>query len=118
MGTPTRPTDKKLKNSQHFKRKQPPSGAVFLWGDAMTAAEKKLAIEIKRARLKLYLQAERAILSGQSYEIEGLKLTRANLKDVRDAIAKIESDIEKLSRRKGARMKFVVPVDEFRVGRW
>lgn len=80
--------------------------------------ENKQKIEIKRARLKLYLQAEKSILSGQSYEIEGLKLTRANLKDVRDTIARIESDITKLSRRRGARMKYVVPVDKIRVGRW
>ncbi|MDR3265030.1 MAG: DUF6148 family protein [Synergistaceae bacterium] len=67
--------------------------------------------EIKKARLKLYLAAEKAILSGQSYEIEGLKLTRANLKDVQTMIAQLETAVEKLSGNGRARLKFVVPKD-------
>ena len=68
-------------------------------------------LEIKKARLKLYLKAEIAILSGQSYEIEGLKLTRANLKDVQDMIMRLENDVAKLSGEKRTRIKFVVPKD-------
>jgi hypothetical protein len=68
-------------------------------------------LETKKARLKLYLKAEIAVLSGQSYEIEGLKLTRANLKDVQDMITRLESDIAKLSGKRRARTKFIVPVD-------
>ena len=67
-------------------------------------------LEIKKARLKLYLAAEIAILKGQSYEIEGLKLTRANLKDVQSMIAQLESEIAKFGKRP-ARMKYIVPKD-------
>ena len=66
---------------------------------------------LKKARLKLYLAAEKAILSGQSYEIEGLKLTRANLKDVQTMIARLEAAIEKLSGKQRAGTKFIVPID-------
>ena len=45
--------------------------------------EKKMAkttikeqLHIAESRLALYYKAEKAILAGQSYEIEGLKLTR------------------------------------------
>ncbi len=50
-------------------------------------------IERKKERLNLYLQAEQAILSGQSYEVEGLKLTRADLKTVEDMIEALERAI-------------------------
>ena len=50
-------------------------------------------IERKKERLNLYLQAEQAILSGQSYEIEGLKLTRADLKTVENMIEALERAI-------------------------
>jgi hypothetical protein len=69
-------------------------------------------LEIKKARLKLYLKAEIAILSGQSYEIEGLKLTRANLKDVQNMISRLETSVAKLSGKRRARMKYIVPKDE------
>jgi hypothetical protein len=69
-------------------------------------------LETKKARLKLYLKAEIAVLSGQSYEIEGLKLTRANLKDVQDMITRLENDIAKLSGKRRTRTKFIVPRDE------
>jgi hypothetical protein len=68
-------------------------------------------LEIKKARLKLYLAAEKAILSGQSYEIEGLKLTRANLKDVQTMVGKLEAEVSALSGGRRARMKFIVPRD-------
>jgi hypothetical protein len=68
-------------------------------------------LEVKKSRLRLYLTAEKAILSGQSYEIEGLKLTRANLKDVQTMIAKLEAAVEALSGNGRARLKYVVPMD-------
>jgi hypothetical protein len=68
-------------------------------------------LEVKKARLRLYLAAEKAILSGQSYEIEGLKLTRANLKDVQTMVTKLEAAVEKLSGGGGARLKYIVPRD-------
>ena len=55
----------------------------------------KEQIHIAESRLALYYKAEKAILSGQSYEIEGLKLTRANLKDVQSMINTLESKISR-----------------------
>ena len=53
-------------------------------------------IELTQSRLALYLKAEKAILAGQSYEAEGLKLTRANLADVQSMISKLEVKLANL----------------------
>ncbi|MBQ7578611.1 MAG: hypothetical protein IJT21_10150 [Synergistaceae bacterium] len=71
----------------------------------MTAKEKLYLLE---SRLTLYLKAEKAILSGQSYEVEGLKLTRANLKDVQTMITKLQADISALEQQIKRRPKFRV----------
>ena len=63
----------------------------------------KEQIQIAEARLMLYYKAEKAILSGQSYEVEGLKLTRANLKDVQNMIAALENKISALKSRQRGR---------------
>lgn len=39
-----------------------------------------------QTQLDAYLAAETAVLSGQSYEIAGRKLTRANLADIQSGI--------------------------------
>ena len=59
------------------------------------ADNEKLAVA--KARLTLYYKAEKAILSGQSYEIEGLRLTRADLGKVQDMIADLENKVDCLS---------------------
>lgn len=41
---------------------------------------------IQNERLKMYLEAERAVLTGQSYTIGNRTLTRANLATIRAAI--------------------------------
>ena len=66
----------------------------------------KEQIHIAESRLALYYKAEKAILSGQSYEIEGLKLTRANLKDVQSMINTLESKISALNAKLRGRAKF------------
>ena len=66
----------------------------------------KEQIHIAESRLALYYKAEKAILSGQSYEIEGLKLTRANLKDVQSMIASLENKISALNAQLRGRAKF------------
>ena len=66
----------------------------------------KEQIQIAQARLTLYYKAEKAILSGQSYEVEGLKLTRANLKDVQNMIAALENKISALKSRQRGRAKY------------
>ena len=63
-------------------------------------------IQIAESRLTLYYKAEKAILSGQSYEVEGLKLTRANLKDVQNMIAALENKISALKSRQRGRAKY------------
>ncbi len=63
-------------------------------------------IQIADSRLTLYYKAEKAILSGQSYEVEGLKLTRANLKDVQNMIAALENKISALKSRQRGRAKY------------
>lgn len=71
----------------------------------------KARLEVAKLRLELYLKAERAILSGQSYEVEGLKLTRANLADVQDMIADLESLISRLEAGSAKRRRVIVPRD-------
>lgn len=66
----------------------------------------KEQIHIAEARLTIYYKAEKAILSGQSYEVEGLKLTRANLKDVQNMIAALENKISALKSRQRGRAKY------------
>ena len=66
----------------------------------------KEQIHIAESRLALYYKAEKAILSGQSYEIEGLKLTRANLKDVQSMINTLESKISALNAKLRGRARF------------
>ena len=73
----------------------------------MTTSTKE-QLQIAESRLTLYYKAEKAILSGQSYEIEGLKLTRANLKDVQSMISALESKISALKAKLRGRARFRV----------
>ena len=41
---------------------------------------------VQNERLKMYLEAERVVLTGQSYTIGNRSLTRANLSEIRKAI--------------------------------
>ncbi|MBR0151704.1 MAG: hypothetical protein IJP89_10115 [Synergistaceae bacterium] len=73
-------------------------------------------LEILRARLLMYYRAEKAILTGQSYEIEGLKLTRADLGKVIQMIAELEDEIRRIEAESGfrvvrSRIRYVVPAD-------
>jgi ABC-type molybdenum transport system ATPase subunit/photorepair protein PhrA len=45
-----------------------------------------MANAIQNRRLEMYLEAERAVLSGQSYTIGNRTLTRASLSEIRKAI--------------------------------
>ncbi len=66
----------------------------------------KEQLKIAEDRLASYYDAEQAILSGQSYEMEGLKLTRANLKDVQNMIASLEKKISALEAKIKGKAKF------------
>ena len=74
----------------------------------MTAKEK---LELAQNRLALYLKAEKAILSGQSYEMGDVKLTRADLKAVQSMIKTLNAEIDTLNAKiKGkARFRIVRP---------
>lgn len=72
----------------------------------MTDTKIREQIQIAESRLILYYKAEKAILSGQSYEVEGLKLTRANLKDVQSMIKALEEKISALKGKLRGRSKF------------
>jgi len=63
-------------------------------------------------RLKLYYEAEIAVLTSQSYTIGKQTLTRANLKEIRSAIAELESLEKSLSLSNGKRVcRRVIPRD-------
>lgn len=47
---------------------------------------------LKNRRLQLYVEAEEAILSGQSYTIGNRSLTRADLSEVREEIDNLLAD--------------------------
>ncbi|MBQ6112146.1 MAG: hypothetical protein IJQ77_11530 [Synergistaceae bacterium] len=77
-------------------------------------------LEIIEARLNLYLRAEKAILSGQSYSVEGLSLTRADLSEVQKLISELEREYLRLERKlnpayKRSRIRYVIPGDEVRI---
>ena len=68
--------------------------------------------ELQRRRLTLYLEAEEAVLEGQSYTLEGRSLTRANLSEIRTAIegllaAGVTLEDEELKPRRTMRAVFV-----------
>ena len=54
-------------------------------------------------QLTLYLAAEVAVLSGQSYEIAGRKLTRANLDTIQAGITTWDGRVKQLSLSTSAR---------------
>ena len=81
----------------------------------------KERLEILKGRYREYLRAERAILQGQSYSLEGLSLTRANLDTVRKTIADLEAEILKTERAVNSSMRprsrIVIPVDALNMTR-
>lgn len=56
-----------------------------------------ITLEQAEAQLALYLAAEVKVLSGQSYEIAGRKLTRADLEQIQTGITTWNSRIQTLS---------------------
>lgn len=58
----------------------------------MTKSQKEKKLRLQN-RLELYYQAEEKVLAGQSFTIGTRSLTRADLKDIQDMIADLESKI-------------------------
>ena len=71
-----------------------------------------ISIEEARATLRMWLEAERAVATGQSYRIGTRSLTRANLADIRESIQFWRREIAKLeAKHTGARVFRAVPRD-------
>ena len=71
--------------------------------------------EITQRRLELYLKAESDItLHGQTIEIEGMRITRADLDVIRKMIANIRKELDRIEAdelgRRRPRIRAVVPV--------
>ena len=67
-------------------------------------------IEILRQRLALYLKAEHDILHGQTVEIEGMRITRADLDVIRKVINNLQHQLAGITRPKPrARIRQVIP---------
>lgn len=61
------------------------------------------------AKLAEYLAAESAVLAGQSYELNGRKLTRANLAEIQTGIATWDKRAKSLARG-GMRVMGATPI--------
>jgi hypothetical protein len=72
-----------------------------------------ITIEEARANLDMWLEAEKAVATGQSYKIGGRSLTRASLSDITARIKFWRNELDKLetSAGKGARVLRAVPRD-------
>lgn len=69
------------------------------------------SLEILKQRLLLYRQAEREILSGQTVEIEGMRITRADLEIVRKMINNLTNQIAEMTRKeRRPRIRIGVPM--------
>jgi len=55
-----------------------------------------ITLAVADARLKEYLAAERRVLDNQAYEIEGRKLTRADLQQIREGIVFWQGQVDRL----------------------
>lgn len=71
-----------------------------------------ISIEEARSTLKMWIEAERAVATGQSYKIGTRSLTRANLADIRESIQFWRREIARLeAKHTGARVFRSVPRD-------
>ena len=71
-----------------------------------------ITIEEAQETLRLWLDAERAVATGQSYKIGTRSLTRANLADIRESILFWRREIDRLeAKHTGARVFRAVPRD-------
>lgn len=72
-----------------------------------------ITIDEARENLKMWLDAEKAVATGQSYKIGSRSLTRANLSDITERIKYWRNEIDNLESggRRGAKVLRVVPRD-------
>lgn len=63
-----------------------------------------------QAQLALYLAAEEKVLAGQSYEIAGRRMTRADLETIQAGITAWDARVKQLSRSASGRGRHVTMV--------
>lgn len=56
-----------------------------------------ITLEMAEAQLAAYMAAETAVLTGQSYEISGRKLTRADLEAIQTGITTWNNRVQQLA---------------------
>jgi hypothetical protein len=66
-----------------------------------------ITLEQAQARLTAYLDAEAAVLLGQSYEIAGRRLTRADLGNIQSGIDIWNQRVQSLTNRAAGRARAV-----------
>lgn len=71
-----------------------------------------ITLDEAREQLKMWLEAEKAVATGQSYKIGSRSLTRANLSDIAARIKYWRNEIAKLETgSRGAMVLRIVPRD-------
>jgi hypothetical protein len=70
-----------------------------------------ITLDQAQQQLDTWLAASMAVSKGQAYELEGRKMTRANLAEIQQAITFWDAKVKSLTptRRRGARVRYVVP---------
>ncbi|MFM0736804.1 DUF6148 family protein [Paraburkholderia xenovorans] len=70
-----------------------------------------ITLEQAQHQLDTWMAASLKVASGQAYEIEGRKMTRANLAEIQQSITFWDAKVKSLTptRRRGARVRYVVP---------
>jgi hypothetical protein len=70
-----------------------------------------ITLEQAQQQLDTWMAASMKVASGQAYEIEGRKMTRANLAEIQQSITFWDAKVKSLTptRRRGARVRYVVP---------
>lgn len=64
-----------------------------------------------RNMLALYIEAEKVVLTGQSYTIKDRTLSRANLKEIRAGRAEWAAKVQRLENGGGIRTRRIIPRD-------
>jgi hypothetical protein len=70
-----------------------------------------ITLEQAQQQLDTWMAASLKVASGQAYEIEGRKMTRANLAEIQSSITFWDAKVKSLTptRRRGARVRYVIP---------
>jgi len=70
-----------------------------------------ITLEQAQQQLDAWMLASIKVSKGQAYEIEGRRMTRANLAEIQQSISFWDLKVKSLTptRRRGARVRYVVP---------